>query len=109
MLLVAGIIAAALLSLYFSSLTYALRNFSRARLEDLLSVRGKLESLEGVVDYRADLVFVTAFVRMLANILIVVASVRLLDVAGVDGGGGIAMATARTAQQALDSPRCARS
>lgn len=98
MAIVAGIFAAALISLYFSSLTYALRDFSRARLEDLLRERRKAGWLEEIVSHQADLVFVTAFWRMVANILLVVACIRWMAAFGLSvtafWAGGCALAAA---------------
>jgi putative hemolysin len=80
MLLLVGIVSAALISLYFSSLAYALRDFSRARLEDLLRARRKDHWLEYIVGHETDLILVAAVPRMLANTLIVIASVQWISI-----------------------------
>lgn len=67
-----GIFVAAMVSLYASVLTYALRDFSASRLEDALKKR-KLENLLDIFsDNRTDLVYLTAIFRMLGTILTVV-------------------------------------
>jgi CBS domain containing-hemolysin-like protein len=63
---------AAVMSLFFSTLTYALRDYSRARLADQLARRGRSEYLEPTVDQREDLVFVTAVGRLVSNILVLI-------------------------------------
>jgi putative hemolysin len=78
MLLVMAILFAVASTLLFSTLTYSLREFSRARLADQLERAGKSSWLEGTVDHRQDLVFVTACWRLLANLLILLATMRLL-------------------------------
>jgi len=100
MALVAGIIAAALISLYFSALTFALRDFSRARLDDHLRARGRGAELDGIVQHQSDLIVATATVRMLANVLIVIASVAWVAGFGAPEGaiwgGGFALAAVLT-------------
>src|SRR5687767_2525735 len=77
-LVIAWIVAAAVLSLFFSSLTYSLRDFSRARLGDVLEKKGLTEYLETTLEHANDLIFVTAVGRLLANILAVIGVLRLL-------------------------------
>lgn len=77
--LILGLLAVALLSLFFSTLTFALRDFSRARLEDYLARRGRQQWLQPTVDRRADLIFLTGTARLLANIFIVIGSLRLFE------------------------------
>lgn len=62
-------------SLIFSTLTYALRDLSRVRLADYLQRHNRSRWLDSIVDHAGDLIFVTALLRMLANTLIVLASV----------------------------------
>ena len=83
--LIAGIILASLGTLLFSALTYSLRDFSRARLEDSLIARGRQEWFDWIVDRQTDLIFVTATWRLLANILIVVATMRIFEAYGIAG------------------------
>jgi putative hemolysin len=77
--LVAGIVIAALGTLLFSSLTYALRDFSRARLEHYLVERQRPQRFEWIVEHQTDLIFVTASCRLLANILIVLGMMQLFE------------------------------
>lgn len=79
MVLVLVILLSALASFYFSTLTFALRDFSRARLEDYLAARNMQHWLELTNDRRDDLIFVTAVGRLLANVLLVVVAVHLFD------------------------------
>ena len=78
-IVVAAVAVAALLSLFFSTLTYALRDFSRARLESALERRDKLDYLDPTVDHASDLIFVTAVGRLLSNILTLIGVLHLLD------------------------------
>ncbi len=72
-----GLAVAAMASLIFSTLTFALRDFSRARLEDALARHGRSDWLSTIIDKRSDLVFVTAIARLIANISIVITSALL--------------------------------
>jgi len=63
---------AALVSLWASSLTYALRDFSRGRLAAYLEKRGNAEWEDRTIDRVTDLIFVTAFFRLFANIFVLV-------------------------------------
>jgi len=76
-LIIAAIVAAALLTLFFSTLTYSLRDFSRARLSDSLERRGTSEFLEPTMDHAGDLIFVTAFGRLFSNIAVLICVMRL--------------------------------
>jgi putative hemolysin len=78
-LILAGIFLATLLTLFFSTLAYALRDYSRAKLEDYLAKFGRSELLEKTVDCSRDLIFVTGVCRVVANILIVVFSLKLFE------------------------------
>src|SRR5688572_17951537 len=78
-LVIAAVAAATLLSLLFSTLTYSLRDFSRARLESALERRGKLEYLDPTVEHASDLIFVTAVGRLFSNILILIGVLHLLN------------------------------
>lgn len=71
------ILLAATLSLFFSTLTYSLRDMSRARLDDELDRRGKSHYLESTVEHQNDLIFVTAFGRLLSNIMVLIAVMYL--------------------------------
>ncbi len=71
------IVIAALLSLFFSTLTYSLRDISRARLAEQLERRGKQRYLESILDEQNDLIIVTAFGRLLSNIMVLIALMYL--------------------------------
>jgi len=79
MLILLGIFASALLSLFFATMTYALRDFSRARLEDYFKFYGKENWLEHTVEHSSQLIFVTAVGRLVSNVLIVIGSLHLFD------------------------------
>jgi len=72
---VAAMIVAAAGSLIFSTLTYSLRDMSRARLAYFLQRRRRSHLLEPTIEHLNELIFVTAVARMLANTLIALASV----------------------------------
>ena len=78
-LVIAAVAVTTLLTLLFSTLTYSLRDFSRARLESALEKRNKLEYLEPTVEHASDLIFVTAVGRLLSNILILIGVLQLLN------------------------------
>ncbi len=78
-LVIAAVAAATRMSLLFSTLTYSLRDFSRARLESALERRRKLEYLDPTVEHASDLIFVTAVGRLVSNILILIGVLHLLN------------------------------
>jgi CBS domain containing-hemolysin-like protein len=61
-----------------SALTYSLRDFSRPRLEEYLESRGKKDWFDKTLTFQQDLIFVTATVRLLANMFILLAALHLL-------------------------------
>jgi putative hemolysin len=77
--LLLGLALTALVSLYFSAMTYALRDFSRARLEDALNKYKRQEWLEEITEHKGDLIFVTAVMRLLANLGLILLPVFLFD------------------------------
>ena len=77
-ILLLAVFVATLLSLFFSTLTYSLRDFSRARLTDILEKSNRAAYVQPTVDHANDLIFVTAVGRLLANILILIGVLRLL-------------------------------
>jgi putative hemolysin len=79
---ISGVFAAALASLFFSTLTYSLRDFSRSKLVEYLERHGKSRWLEPTMLRVNDLVFVTALGRMLANLLILIFVLHALNLAG---------------------------
>ena len=68
-LILAGLVGAAAAALLFSTVSYALRDVSRARLSDALERRGRSDALDPTLEYAGDLIFLTAVFRMLANIM----------------------------------------
>jgi hypothetical protein len=78
---VAAMLLAAAGSLIFSTLTYSLRDLSRTRLADYLARRRRSHLLEPTLLHLNELIFVTAVARMLANTLIVLASVWICQTA----------------------------
>lgn len=81
-LTLAGVVVAAVLSLVFSTLTYSLREFSRARLTEAMERRGLSDWIDLTLDRISDFVFVTAVLRLLSNILVLIAVLHLLHLAG---------------------------
>jgi putative hemolysin len=71
-----------LASLFFSTLTYSLRDFSRARLAEYLELHGRSRWLDPTWDHRQDLIFITAFWRLLANTLVLLGMLRLFAAPG---------------------------
>src|SRR5687768_14284236 len=70
-----GIAAASLATLFFSTLTYTLRDYSRARLEQHLKRRGLESWLEPTIAHNTELIYVTAAGRALANVSLVIFAV----------------------------------
>ncbi len=76
--LIIVVILATLAALLFGALTYALREYSRSRLEAALERRGRGNLLDPVIGVAGDLAFVTAVVRLFANALVLIGILRLL-------------------------------
>jgi len=72
-----GIVCSALASLFFSTISYALRDFSRARLEDCLATYKRSGWLEETIEHQLDLSLVTAVGRLAANMLLFIPPLRL--------------------------------
>jgi putative hemolysin len=81
-LILAGLLVSAGVSLLVSTLTYALRDLSRARLTEFLQRRGRPEMVDPTIGHAPDLIFVTAVGRLFANILILLLALWLLDATG---------------------------
>jgi CBS domain containing-hemolysin-like protein len=81
-LVIGGLALASILSLLFSTLTYCLRDVSRARLADELERIGAASRLEPTVAKINDFIFVTAFCRLIANIMVLICILHLLRLAG---------------------------
>ncbi len=81
-----GAAVAAMFSLVFSSLTYALRDYSRPRLGEELGRTGRGGAdgplFDRIVDHTNDLIFTTAIGRMLANLLLLIFVLHALHLAG---------------------------
>ncbi|HWE03469.1 MAG TPA: hemolysin family protein [Tepidisphaeraceae bacterium] len=77
--MVATLFVVAFGSLIFSALTFALRDLPSVRLAEFLHRHGKSRWLAVTVDHTEDLVWVTAFWRMLFNTAIVVFSLTLVE------------------------------
>ncbi len=76
MLITAVIILFSLATLFFSTLTYSLRDFSRARLSDLMEEAGRPQWIEPTMEHTNDLIFVTAIGRLVFNILLLLGVMR---------------------------------
>lgn len=81
-LLLCGIVAAAAGSLFFSTITYALRDLARARLADRLEALHKERWLEPTLDHRDELILATAVLRLVFNLLLFLGVVILTQALG---------------------------
>jgi putative hemolysin len=72
-----GILTTALAAMMFTTVTYAVRDFSRTRLEHYLVSYRKTKWLEYTIANQQELAFVTALGRLLTTILLVLLSLRL--------------------------------
>jgi CBS domain containing-hemolysin-like protein len=68
-------------SLFFSTLTYCLRDFSRVRLADYLDSKGRYQLLETTLKHVNDFIFVTALLRLVANVAVLLCLLRAFDTA----------------------------
>jgi CBS domain containing-hemolysin-like protein len=73
----AGVVIAAFVALFFSTLSFALRDFSRVRLAQNLDRIGRSNRLEKTMDYARDLIFVTAVARLFSNIMVLIFTVAM--------------------------------
>jgi CBS domain containing-hemolysin-like protein len=78
-LLFIAIVVSVLASLLFATLAYALRDYSRARLQDYLEVHGRARLFEPLVRYNDDLVLATATGRLVANVAVLLCMLRAFD------------------------------
>jgi CBS domain containing-hemolysin-like protein len=69
-LCIAALILGSGLSLYFSTLTYALRDFSRSKLADYLGRRNGDQYFEALTEQTEQFIFVTAVSRQVASLMI---------------------------------------
>ena len=76
-LLAVGILCAVITALFFSTLTYALRDFSRSKLADALARAKRSEWINSIIDHRDELTLITGMGRLLANTCILLGALRL--------------------------------
>jgi len=69
-LTIAGVVLAALLSTFFSSVTYSLREFSRSRFAEYLGRHNLDHWYEPITDHINDLIFITAVGRQFSNLML---------------------------------------
>ena len=72
------IVVAAFASLWFSTLTYSLRELSEARLSAYLEKHGHPHLIRPTIEHRGDLIFITAVGRLCSNLVIFVGFLRLV-------------------------------
>lgn len=78
-LVILGIFVSVGGSLFFSTLTYSLREFSRARLSDWLEVHGRSRLLDPIVNHANDLILATATARLVSNVGILLCLLRAFE------------------------------
>jgi putative hemolysin len=76
---VGGLFLAALSALFFSILSFALRDFSRIRLGQKLEQFGRTNQLDRTLDHARDLIFVTSVARLFSNIMVLVFTMGLFS------------------------------
>jgi putative hemolysin len=72
-----GVVIAALSALFFSTLSFALRDFSRIRLGQKLEKLGRSNQFDRTLEYARDLIFVTSVVRLFSNIMVLVCTMTV--------------------------------
>ncbi|HEY1686320.1 MAG TPA: hemolysin family protein [Tepidisphaeraceae bacterium] len=77
--IICALVLALLASLFFSMLTYSLRDFVHARLVEEMDKRNLSRYRESIVEKSADFVFVTATLRLIINMAILIGVLRLLN------------------------------
>lgn len=78
-LVLAAVVTSAAGSLVFSTLTYVWRDISRVRLSDFLKRHGAEEMIEPTLRHTSDLIFVTAFGRLVCNTTILLSILGFCD------------------------------
>ncbi len=68
-----------LLTLLFTTLNYALRDFSRIRLEEALADRDRKDYFDETIEHAEDLRFMTATARLICNLCVALSFVAILD------------------------------
>jgi CBS domain containing-hemolysin-like protein len=81
-LLAVVIVLSVVASFFFSTLSYSLRDYSRARLGDYLAIHGKSRLLDPIVEHTHDLVFISAMGRLVMNVVILLATLRAFEGVG---------------------------
>ncbi|MDB5324743.1 MAG: corC 1 [Phycisphaerales bacterium] len=71
------VLLAVVVSGLISTLTYSLRDFSRARLTDLLTRRGRPDLAERTIEHASELAFLTALFRLILNLAVLVGLIEL--------------------------------
>jgi putative hemolysin len=77
LLVVIAVLAVA--SCLIGALAYALRDFSRTRLEEVLQSQGRPERLQPLLDHRRDFVLLAASLRLVAVLAILGTAIRAFD------------------------------
>ena len=72
-----GLVVAALSALFFSILSFALRDFSRIRLGQKLEKLGRSSQFDRTLEFARDLIFVTSVVRLFSNIMVLVCTMMV--------------------------------
>src|ERR1700684_3054683 len=76
-LIICAILLALLASLFFSTLTCSLRDFVHARLAEEMDRRNLSQYRELILDHTADFIIVTATLRLIVNMAILIGILRL--------------------------------
>ncbi len=70
---IGGAVLASLLSLWFATMMYSLREYSRPRLAEVLGKHNADKWFEPIIENTPDLIFLTAIARQICNILVWIA------------------------------------
>lgn len=101
-LAVTCVILAALASLFFSALTYSLREFSRTRLEEALAKVNKSDWFDKTLADSNELIFTTAVGRMICNLLLLISVLHLFHGSTLAAGWQYLLAVIITALISLN-------
>lgn len=78
-LVICAILVGLVISLLFSTLTYSLRDFVRNRLAGEMDARGLSRYEHSILDHTSDLIFITATLRLIINMAILIGILGLLS------------------------------
>jgi putative hemolysin len=78
-LLLFAVVVLAAMSSVTGALGYALRDFSRSKLEDVLTARGKPDRIRPLLEHAGDFMLIAASVRLLCILLMFWALLRIMD------------------------------